>query len=150
MCKHVAAVLYGIGARLDHAPEMLFVLRGVDYMDLLAEAGRTGALATITGVAKGQVLDSGGLSDIFGIDIDEELPSGVRAAGNPKRRGRKTRIGSGRKTSRPKQRTSAKNVAAKRNAKSPSARAQGAHGPVGGARIAERRGCGVRRGGRGG
>ena len=30
MCKHVAAVLYGIGARLDHQPELLFALRKVD------------------------------------------------------------------------------------------------------------------------
>src|SRR5689334_8221238 len=30
MCKHVAAVLYGIGSRLDTNPELLFHLRGVD------------------------------------------------------------------------------------------------------------------------
>ena len=30
MCKHVAAVLYGIGARMDHQPELLFALRKVD------------------------------------------------------------------------------------------------------------------------
>ena len=30
MCKHVAATLYGVGARLDEAPRLLFVLRGVD------------------------------------------------------------------------------------------------------------------------
>jgi len=28
LCKHLAAVLYGIGARLDSQPELLFVLRG--------------------------------------------------------------------------------------------------------------------------
>ena len=38
MCKHVAAVLYGVGARLDHEPEMLFTLRGVQPADLLAAA----------------------------------------------------------------------------------------------------------------
>ena len=27
MCKHVAAVMYGIGARLDNQPELLFLLR---------------------------------------------------------------------------------------------------------------------------
>ncbi|MBL3591178.1 MAG: hypothetical protein JMN24_15505 [gamma proteobacterium endosymbiont of Lamellibrachia anaximandri] len=31
MCKHVAAVLYGIGSRLDHQPELLFLLRNVDH-----------------------------------------------------------------------------------------------------------------------
>jgi uncharacterized Zn finger protein len=30
MCKHVAAALYGVGARLDEQPELLFVLRNVD------------------------------------------------------------------------------------------------------------------------
>ena len=30
MCKHVAAVLYGIGARLDHRPEWLSTFRNVD------------------------------------------------------------------------------------------------------------------------
>ena len=36
MCKHVAAVLYGIGARLDGAPELLFCLRAVNENDLVA------------------------------------------------------------------------------------------------------------------
>src|SRR5207249_6973419 len=39
MCKHVAAVLYGIGARLDQQPELLFTLRKVDSQDLIARAG---------------------------------------------------------------------------------------------------------------
>src|SRR3954451_7575303 len=39
MCKHVAAVMYGIGARLDHQPELFFVMRQVDHLELIAEAG---------------------------------------------------------------------------------------------------------------
>jgi uncharacterized Zn finger protein len=39
MCKHVAAVLYGVGARLDHTPEELFILRGADHLELLSKAG---------------------------------------------------------------------------------------------------------------
>ena len=39
MCKHVAATLYGAGARLDSAPELLFTLRGVDSAELIASAG---------------------------------------------------------------------------------------------------------------
>jgi len=35
MCKHVAAVLCGVGARLDRAPEMLFTLRGVDPAEMV-------------------------------------------------------------------------------------------------------------------
>src|SRR5207344_3222644 len=38
MCKHVAAVLYGVGSRLDERPELLFTLRGVDEKDLVAGA----------------------------------------------------------------------------------------------------------------
>lgn len=38
MCKHVAAVMYGIGARLDSRPELLYTLRGVDHTELVAAA----------------------------------------------------------------------------------------------------------------
>ena len=39
MCKHVAAALYGVGARLDESPEMMFTLRGVEAADLLCAIG---------------------------------------------------------------------------------------------------------------
>jgi len=39
MCKHVASALYGVGARLDQKPQLLFVLRGVDENELIAGAG---------------------------------------------------------------------------------------------------------------
>lgn len=69
MCKHVAAVLYGIGARLDQQPELLFTLRGVDPADLVNSTGAnlSGAGA---GPASGKVLDNAVLGDVFGIDID--------------------------------------------------------------------------------
>ena len=38
MCKHIAAALYGIGARLDDKPEQLFVLRHVNHGDLISVA----------------------------------------------------------------------------------------------------------------
>ena len=38
MCRHAAAALYGVGSRLDAAPELLFLLRGVDEAKLLADA----------------------------------------------------------------------------------------------------------------
>ena len=38
MCKHLAAVMYGIGNRLDSSPELLFVLRGVDHLELIEQA----------------------------------------------------------------------------------------------------------------
>ena len=65
MCKHVAAVLYGIGARLDHAPELLFTLRGVDHAELVQveTAGLT------AGKGKGRRLRAENLEEIFGIDL---------------------------------------------------------------------------------
>lgn len=68
MCKHIAAVLYGIGARLDHEPELLFVLRQVDSLDLVAEAGAS-SLAQAPG--DGETIAEDELADLFGIDLDE-------------------------------------------------------------------------------
>jgi uncharacterized Zn finger protein len=68
MCKHVAAVLYGIGARLDEKPELLFALRKVDEKDLIAEAGKDLPLAG-KGPKTGKVLKSGELANIFGIEM---------------------------------------------------------------------------------
>ena len=70
MCKHVAAVLYGIGARLDETPELLFVLRSVDHQELIAHAG-TGLPGGTTSVKGAKVLKADNLSEIFGIEIAE-------------------------------------------------------------------------------
>jgi len=58
MCKHVAAALYGIGARLDEKPQLLFVLRGVDENELIANAGMDLPLSKATPHAA-KVLDHG-------------------------------------------------------------------------------------------
>ena len=68
MCKHVAAVLYGIAARLDHQPELLFTLRKVDHQDLIAKAGS--ALAQKRKAPAGaKVLAGDDLSEMFGIEM---------------------------------------------------------------------------------
>lgn len=64
MCKHVAAVLYGVGHRLDSEPELLFRLRQVDPLELL----RT-PLGLPGGAAPG-ALPEDRLEEIFGIDLD--------------------------------------------------------------------------------
>jgi uncharacterized Zn finger protein len=69
MCKHVAAVLYGIGARLDRQPELLFKLRKVDAHDLIAKAGQGLPLAK-KGPEKEKVLAADGLSELFGLDLE--------------------------------------------------------------------------------
>ncbi len=68
MCKHVAAVLYGIGARLDEQPELLFKLRKVDEKDLIAKAGK-GLPLSKKGPAEDKVLAGAGLSELFGLDM---------------------------------------------------------------------------------
>ncbi len=42
LCKHAAAALYGVGARLDASPELLFTLRGVDHLELISQATEAG------------------------------------------------------------------------------------------------------------
>ena len=68
MCKHVAAVLYGIGARFDRQPELLFRLRMVDEMELIAHAGKATPLAK-QGLAASKLLGGEDLSEIFGLDM---------------------------------------------------------------------------------
>ena len=70
MCKHVAAVLYGVGARLDQQPELLFRLRRVDPRELVAQAG-AGLPKARRGPAAGKVLDDARIADVFGIELDE-------------------------------------------------------------------------------
>ncbi len=78
MCKHVAAVLYGIGARLDEQPDLLFALRKVDQRDLITRAGK-GLPRTSKRPKPGKVLDAGDLSEIFGIEMAKAAKP--RAAG---------------------------------------------------------------------
>ena len=68
MCKHVAAVLYGVGARLDEQPELIFTLRRVDAKDLVTQAG-AGLPKSKPGPTAGKVLDDALLADVFGIEM---------------------------------------------------------------------------------
>ena len=65
MCKHVAAVLYGVGSRLDDRPELLFLLRDVDAQELISAEMSVPAAATT-----GDALADDQLGDIFGIELD--------------------------------------------------------------------------------
>ena len=69
MCKHVAAVLYGIGARLDVKPELLFSLRGVNHDDLI-QADAEKAVAAATSRGRSKRLAAAEISDVFGIELD--------------------------------------------------------------------------------
>ncbi|WP_043283818.1 SWIM zinc finger family protein, partial [Paraburkholderia oxyphila] len=83
MCKHVAAVLYGVGARLDQQPELLFALRRVDANDLVSQVG---ASLPEPGKrpARGKVLDDALVADVFGLEMAETEPPVKPAAGRKK------------------------------------------------------------------
>ncbi|MBQ4125056.1 MAG: SWIM zinc finger family protein [Desulfovibrio sp.] len=66
MCKHVAAVLYGIGRRFDDEPDQIFLLRGVDSADLLDQSLE----ATTEATADASELDVDDMGALFGIDLD--------------------------------------------------------------------------------
>lgn len=80
LCKHSAAAAYGVGARLDERPELLFLLRGVDHTELITGAedavlAQTGTADTASGL--------GDLGDIFGIDLDAGAAA-VASSSRPK------------------------------------------------------------------
>ena len=74
MCKHVAAVLYGVGARLDPEPELFFRLRRVDQVDLLS-AARSRASLTARGAGSRKRIADTALAEVFGIELDVSAPA---------------------------------------------------------------------------
>jgi uncharacterized Zn finger protein len=69
MCKHVAAVLYGVGARLDEDPLLFFTLRGIDtnrFVDVVI-ANRTEMMLANVNKPSNRILSDTSLSDIFGV-----------------------------------------------------------------------------------
>ncbi len=84
MCKHVAASLYGVGARLDHEPEMLFTLRGVEPAEMIAAAVTDVSPTRKRG--RGRILKTDDVSSIFGIDLDLGTEPSAGAAPRPKPR----------------------------------------------------------------
>ena len=68
MCKHVAAALYGVGARLDADPDLLFTLRGVDRAELVSSVGADLPL-TRTAAASERVLADDDVAALFGLEM---------------------------------------------------------------------------------
>jgi len=68
MCKHVAAVLYGVGARLDAKPELLFRLRAVNENDLLTDIGQVLPMSKRE-PGSGKVLETDDIAALFGLDM---------------------------------------------------------------------------------
>jgi uncharacterized Zn finger protein len=102
MCKHVAAVMYGVGARLDCEPELLFTLRKVEHNELITAATD---LEVSRRSPKRKTLAGEDLASVFGIEL-VEAPRARPPAARP--RGRKARVaikvrgkGRGRRAGRP-------------------------------------------------
>lgn len=74
MCKHVAAVLYGVGARLDENPTLFFILRNVNIDELVAKAivQKSETLLKKSGRKSGRVIDNDDISAMFGIEMETE------------------------------------------------------------------------------
>ena len=116
MCKHVAAVLYGVGARLDSQPELIFALRRVDPKDLVAQAGAS-LRKSRPSPPVGRVLDAN-LSDVFGIEMADVAP--VKKSASPSHKstatGKITTQARAAASTKAKVSTAAKALAAKTNA----------------------------------
>lgn len=86
MCKHVSAVLYGVGVLLDTKPELLFTLRGVDQAELLSSARET----TIVDLGSDSELADADLSALFGIDLGTEQSPIIETEPTMKQTAKKT------------------------------------------------------------
>jgi len=109
MCKHVAATLYGVGARLDHEPELLFTLRGLDPAEMVEAAVEQPPRAGKS--QRGRVLETNELSSVFGVDIDMSGAIEEDVVTPVKRGRRMARI---RKKAAVKKKTTKKKAAAKK------------------------------------
>lgn len=81
VCKHIAAAFYGVAARLDQRPELLFTLRKVDHLELLAHATDAANLDQALS-SSGEPLSDADLGDIFGIEL--ESTAAARAVPDPR------------------------------------------------------------------
>ncbi len=113
MCKHVAATLYGAGARLDHKPELLFTLRGVDPAEMVEAA--VDHPPTARKSRKGRVLKTDELSSVFGVDIDMDEASSedVSAPTKPAKKAKRTSQSRKKSAARTNKKTKAKPAAKK-------------------------------------
>ena len=69
MCKHVAAALYGVGARLDEDPMLFFSLRGIDtgrFVDVVI-ANRIERMLSNADRPSSRIIPATELTDLFGV-----------------------------------------------------------------------------------
>jgi uncharacterized Zn finger protein len=87
MCKHVAAVLYGIGARLDEDPSLFFVLRKVKMDDLITQAvhAKSARLLKQAKRKTARVIDDADLGEVFGIEMEPAAAAKKKSPGTRRR-----------------------------------------------------------------
>ncbi|MCI0460144.1 MAG: SWIM zinc finger family protein [Gemmataceae bacterium] len=86
MCKHIAAVMYGIGARLDHQPELFFRLRKVDHLELIEQAVEAVSDAGKKPATTKKTLAQADVANVFGIELAQpEAPPPTEQAAKPTR-----------------------------------------------------------------
>lgn len=104
MCKHVAAALYGVGARLDHKPELLFRLRAVNETELVADIDVSLPMSR-RGTGSDKILEGGNLSALFGLEM--AAPPAVEQVADDARPPRSRRVASAPKRAPPTVKTAA-------------------------------------------
>lgn len=69
MCKHIAAALYGVGARLDKDPMLFFALRGIETDDLVEKVinNRLETMLKNADQPSERIMDVSSLQDVFGL-----------------------------------------------------------------------------------
>ncbi len=82
MCKHVAATLYGVGARLDEDATLFFTLRGIDTVDLISRTISSKAESLLEKASKrsSRIINDADLSALFGIELIQSEITGAGKA----------------------------------------------------------------------
>jgi len=88
MCKHIAAAMYGVGARLDQSPELLFTLRNVDHLELIRQAVSAENLDAAFAGESEATLNGSNLGEVFGIELESVAPKPRKEAAPKKARAR--------------------------------------------------------------
>jgi len=111
MCKHVAAVLYGIGARLDQQPELLFRLHDVDEKELIANAGRALPMPGKAPAGSKALSADEDLAELFGLEIAKTTEDGPALSRSPVARTKRAKAAGKKKVGKKKKTRGASRLA---------------------------------------
>lgn len=126
MCKHISAVLYGIGARFDSDPNLFFTLRNVNISDLISVVVKEKTKSIIEKAkikSKGtKILSDANLSSMFGVEVEgfDDKKVEVKSL-NKKVKLKTTKTKSKSKKTDKSNKSKNKNIKNKKNLKKPNA-----------------------------